>query len=73
MHFNLANPVIKTLLGLVGGYAASWIDHALGNPTGGLAAYLGTHGDLAAVYVAGYALVHNYISAKYPPGVPKAP
>lgn len=65
------NPLLKTLLGNLAAVAALTIDSAAGNPTGGLQTFLGAHADVALVYTAVYALVHNYISAKYPPA-PKA-
>lgn len=61
------NPFLKTLLGNAAGFLALTVDHAIGNPTGGLATYLGAHADVATLYVGAYTLVHNWITVHYPP------
>lgn len=61
------NPFLKSLLTLAGAAVLPALDAAIQHPTGGLATALTSNTTYAALYVAGASVIHNLISAYFPP------
>lgn len=73
----LSNPILKTVAaqtgGAVGAVIATALDTYLEHPREGTAAYLVVHPITYIGYSIGVGLIHNWISATFPPGQPPQP
>lgn len=63
-----ANPVVKTIVTSGVGVIAAAADAAIqGGPTGGSAAYLTSHPNVALAFFVAQQLAHNFLSKYAPP------
>lgn len=64
----ISNPFLKTILTVAAGAAATAVDQAIQNPTGGMAQAMASNPSYAMAFAAAALFVHNLISHIAPSG-----